>query len=88
MLVSVCWVGGFESEVQTNNSRGIHVCQRFFSISKQCDFIICDVLLERLSVRLAEGSYLLNFFYIFFETAFFLGASKKERSYHDSSDFG
>ena len=65
MLVSVCWVGGFESEVQTNNSRGIHVCQRFFSISKQCDFIICDVLLERLSVRLAEGSYLLNLFYIF-----------------------
>ena len=65
MLVSVCWVGGFESEVQTNNSRGIHVCQRVFSISKQCDFIICDVLLERLSVRLAEGSYLLNLFYIF-----------------------
>ena len=41
---------------------------------KQCDFIICDVLSERLPVRLAEGSYLLNFFYIFFETAFFLGA--------------
>ena len=32
---------------------------------KQCDSIICDVLLERLSVRLAEGSYLLNLFYIF-----------------------